>query len=225
LIELLVVIGLLAILLAMLLPVIRQTRAQADASGCASNLRQLYLAQMFYADENGGRLAAPMGISSIGRWDTKLEKYLNRNSIETAVTVAALACPSVHTDQLVAGQLTYGVNSHLHMPNWQSRRSARHNASEIILMGDMPPATLDQLVTEDRYFLDISSGSPIWLEAVNHRSDRSYRHARQTRANMLMSDGHVRAFSPAELFRDKGHWYWGSDFPIDVGEYMGSCCD
>jgi prepilin-type processing-associated H-X9-DG protein len=218
------VVGIIAILLALLLPVVRGARAQSDATACASNLRQLYFAQMFYADEHAGRMAAPKGIALDERWDSRLEKYVNRNPGITAVNIAALGCPSVNPDILTTGQLTFGVNSHLHLPNWQARRAARHNASHIILMGDIPPSKFDQLISEDRFFVDHTEPTATWTDAVNHVSDRIYRHARQTRANMLMSDGHVRQMGRTELLKDSGHWYWGT-WELESVEYTGPCCN
>ena len=55
LIELLVVIAIIGILTAILLPALSRARAQARSIVCVSNLRQLYLANTMYADENKGR--------------------------------------------------------------------------------------------------------------------------------------------------------------------------
>ena len=54
LIELLVVAGILGSLLAVLLPGLARARSQARTSLCASNLRQVVLANGMYADESGG---------------------------------------------------------------------------------------------------------------------------------------------------------------------------
>ena len=59
LVELLVVIGILAAMIALLLPVVSKARRQAAQVTCLSNLRQLGIAFILYAHENGGRVPAP----------------------------------------------------------------------------------------------------------------------------------------------------------------------
>jgi len=53
LIELLVVISIIALLIAILLPALRQAREAARQIQSLSNIRQLYLAQSFYAEDHG----------------------------------------------------------------------------------------------------------------------------------------------------------------------------
>jgi prepilin-type N-terminal cleavage/methylation domain-containing protein/prepilin-type processing-associated H-X9-DG protein len=59
LVELLVVIGIIALLISILLPALQRARAAAEALTCASNLKQVAMAQHFYASENRGTLLVP----------------------------------------------------------------------------------------------------------------------------------------------------------------------
>ena len=57
--ELLVVIGIIAMLVSIVLPVLSKARASADRIACMSNLRQLLQAQMFYVNESNGYVTYP----------------------------------------------------------------------------------------------------------------------------------------------------------------------
>ena len=58
LVELLVVIGIIAVLISILLPTLRGVRRQANQLQCSSNMRQLSMAMLMYIQDNKGRLPA-----------------------------------------------------------------------------------------------------------------------------------------------------------------------
>jgi prepilin-type N-terminal cleavage/methylation domain-containing protein len=60
LVELLVVIGIIAVLLAILLPVTKRVREQAQLTACQSNLRQIGQAFQMYANDNKDRYPGPV---------------------------------------------------------------------------------------------------------------------------------------------------------------------
>jgi prepilin-type N-terminal cleavage/methylation domain-containing protein/prepilin-type processing-associated H-X9-DG protein len=62
LIELLVVIAIIAILAALLLPVLGKSKAKAEGVTCSNNLRQLSLAWMLYAEDSGDLLVNNHGV-------------------------------------------------------------------------------------------------------------------------------------------------------------------
>src|SRR5687767_11232093 len=58
LVELLVVIGIIALLLTILLPVLSKAKDAANRTACVSNLRQIGLAMMMYVNDNKGKWPA-----------------------------------------------------------------------------------------------------------------------------------------------------------------------
>ncbi len=76
LVELLVVVSIVAILLSILLPSLRGAREEAKATVCASNIRQIALANLGYATEYNGRFCpgAADFLENKSRWHGKRNK-------------------------------------------------------------------------------------------------------------------------------------------------------
>src|SRR5205814_7669122 len=82
LVELLVVIGIIALLISILLPALSRARAQAGAIKCASQLRQVGLSFQMYAMDNKGywppsRLAATYNIDGVNYTSTNPAYWQN----------------------------------------------------------------------------------------------------------------------------------------------------
>jgi prepilin-type N-terminal cleavage/methylation domain-containing protein/prepilin-type processing-associated H-X9-DG protein len=93
--ELLVVVGLIAMLIALLMPVMGKAKAAANAAACLSNLRQMGLGWTMYSAENKGRLLEDIKftpsnpeIAWRGYWIGVLDTYQVRGDV--------LLCPAAN---------------------------------------------------------------------------------------------------------------------------------
>ncbi len=149
LIELLVVIAIIAILAALLLPVLSRAKETARRSACVSNLRQVNLAIHFYADDASDGLPAlpdpnpyPNGV---GAYYKELVKgYLGLKGV-TSSNESVFICPSdrtVHT-QIQHAFTSYTFNGYetdsLSIPRITGQKlSAIKSPTKAVLAGEFP---------------------------------------------------------------------------------------
>ena len=80
LVELLVVIGIIAVLIALVLPALRRAREAANSVKCMSNLRQLSLAAISWANDHRGYMPAQGG-NTIYVWDGSNDRLITANKM------------------------------------------------------------------------------------------------------------------------------------------------
>jgi prepilin-type N-terminal cleavage/methylation domain-containing protein/prepilin-type processing-associated H-X9-DG protein len=104
LVELLVVIGIIALLISILLPSLNKARQAANTVACASNMRQIGLMFRMYANENSGILPPGGYQLAPGRnwtWTDWMDKYLTGGRMPDAVkdgdysNTAQTYCPPI----------------------------------------------------------------------------------------------------------------------------------
>ncbi|HZL37972.1 MAG TPA: DUF1559 domain-containing protein [Tepidisphaeraceae bacterium] len=208
LVELLVVIGIIAVLISLLMPALNRARENAKQVKCASNLRQLGLAMQMYANDNHDwfPFSASRGAGHQAEdwiwWQTgqdldqsAIAKYLGGKKGGTLEAI--LRCPSdelaTHTHGTADPYLySYSMNYYLGSDHYAaecSKRTEVFNPSDKIL-----------LVEEDGRTID--DGRCVWDADQNDLA--TYHDVRDTgtgeRGNACFVDNHVQLISRLDAY-------------------------
>jgi prepilin-type N-terminal cleavage/methylation domain-containing protein/prepilin-type processing-associated H-X9-DG protein len=198
LIELLVVLAIIAILAAILFPVIGAARASGHKVACVSNLRQLLQASAMYASDHDRRLVAARlytGGSGLGTtWCVALQPYLKNQQV--------LTCPLDPAPQTVANSTdlphSYGINYDLTYVTGYSATNVAWAMSAL-------PRTADLVLFFDMKSSAAAMGSGYTASRVSRVDPRH-----QGKAIVGFLDGHVKPQAPGEIDAVK---FWNPTAP------------
>jgi prepilin-type processing-associated H-X9-DG protein/prepilin-type N-terminal cleavage/methylation domain-containing protein len=225
LVELLVVIGIIALLISMLLPALNRSRRQALQVQCASNLRTIGLAAMMYATDNKDAIcpvvnsmaypdaqdpAKTQTIQNDMYWPEVLRKATLKGGVATFQRDrdAVFRCP-VQTGAS-AWHLSYAMNRYAGVASenfrtkaaltWMSSvpgpRSRAKESSDLVYIADGNPR-------QNTSYFSLALYEPLdWAVIAN--PPRVFDYARHPGgANILFLDGHV---GPSKALGDRAVW-------------------
>jgi general secretion pathway protein G len=193
LIELLVVIGIIAILAALLMPVLGKVKREAQLSQCTSNIRQISHAFQFYLQDHNNRLMQRYYYGTGYGYDQLLIPYLDAGTtVETSsIAKKIFTCPSQKEVDYPA-QPGYGMN-------W-------YYDNQMVTLVDRPAntvllaETLGGGVGSHRADPTNTEGSIGQLDDTRHDG----------RANYLFFDGHISFMLYQDTLTPEN--LWGTDY-------------
>lgn len=125
--ELLAVMGLIALLLALLMPVASKLQNAARNAGCSANLKQMSVAWSMYVMENGGRLPDYMFQSRTARKNTAWHGFWPGILEKNGITPDVLLCPAAREEAPSTASAGIGNVSYA----WTGKHTLAPNGSGI----------------------------------------------------------------------------------------------
>jgi prepilin-type N-terminal cleavage/methylation domain-containing protein len=211
LVELLVVIGIIAVLVSLLMPALARARQHANSVKCQSNLHQVGAALMIYSNTYRGWLY-PVGekdpLTGLPRtlglepWLPKENRWPSLVFEPPVWNPPVLLCPS---DYEPAEEHSYVLNKHLADRGVRFGRSrvGQLDSTQVVVMGE-------KVSSQGDYYMSRGNGME---ESEFFRLVEPYRHGAKLGSNYLYLDMHVATTPPNEMFKGLDPWDAGLGTP------------
>lgn len=214
-IELLVVVSIIAILAAVLLPALNMVREKSRSINCSSNLKQVGLAFLQYANDYDDLVLYMKNSQSWPRYVLKNDGYVSNATYLNAslgyLPRKAAICPSdpggwkEYDDFNRLWYGMYGMAEWIANMGWKEdyvqqlgdfRSAANGNKERCYSIKQMKSPTRTQ-AAGDTYYQQGNTGSCLFGNGSTSNSNYSRRHL--GKGNMLFYDGHVETMSKQSL--------------------------
>jgi prepilin-type N-terminal cleavage/methylation domain-containing protein/prepilin-type processing-associated H-X9-DG protein len=191
LVELLVVIGIIALLIAVLMPALSGARRNAAKVKCLSNLRQIGLAFSLYAGEHKEfwpvavheKTSAVFPVPEERRWYDLVAKYIASAKVDKAMDIAAIRERSV----------IWGC------PDWHKEHFDPNNPTDVL----RPGYGMNYYPT---YFVDGDVKGLAYMTGANGRYPRVTKYSNPSQ-RLLLADSVTHVISTPATFGPTGKWF------------------
>jgi prepilin-type N-terminal cleavage/methylation domain-containing protein/prepilin-type processing-associated H-X9-DG protein len=216
LIELLVVIAVIAVLMAILMPALNRAKEQGKRATCLSNLKQLNLAWIMYADDNNDKLVngdtGEYGIHAnetpwvLKDWDRSFTVIQKEKAIEDGAlfpytqTLKVYRCPTVERDR----PRTYATVDSMNCKGWESHAEMPGSVMIKKRSRITEPSFRHVYVDDGGTGFNALGGWTVYVRAYKWWDPPPIRHGKGT--NFSYADGHSE------------FWKWEDKRTIDFGE-------
>jgi len=192
LIELLVVIAIIAILAAILFPVFAKAREKARQTSCASNLKQIALGALMYAQDYDEFLciAQPLAGPPVLFFDSVLQPYVKNTQI--------FKCPSKTSPTLAYGMAVHEAGGYYYGSYEARSLGAIANPASCIYVGDNDTYTraTGALYSENWWTYPPSVYGTLFLNSKRHNKGGNY----------AFVDGHVKWYGQQAVSSNAALW-------------------